>query len=86
MSKGIKTSDLLPGDFLYMDSTGVEWVVIEQNVKGSQNRYAFWPRNKGHDCIESDTESSVKRAKELIEHTATADDVERAKWGKGPTQ
>jgi hypothetical protein len=60
----------------YTDSTGVSWAIFKRKT----GRFEVWPQDKGRDCIEADVAASLKSAKELIEHMATADETERAMW------
>ena len=62
----------------YTDSTGELWIIRKRKT-GS---FEVWPQDGGRDCIEADVAASLKAAKELIEHMATADETERAKWTK----
>jgi len=61
---------------VYTDSTGEEWIIRKQKA----GRYEVWPQDGGRDCIEADVAASLKEAKELIEHMATASDFERSLW------
>ncbi len=66
----------------YVDSAGVEWIIIKQRKTPGIAQFGFYPRHKGPNCIEADAAGTVKGVEELIEHMASADDAERARWGK----
>ncbi len=65
-------------DRVYTDSTGELWIIRKRKT----GRFEVWPQDGGRDCIEADAVASVKAAKELIEHMATATDFERSLWTK----
>ena len=60
----------------YTDSTGEAWIIQKRKA----GAFEVWPKDKGRDCIEADVAASLKAAKELIEHIATASDFERSLW------
>ena len=64
----------------YTDSTGEEWIIQKRKAGRTQYNYEVWPVDGGRDCIEADVAASLKSAKELIEHMATATDFERSMW------
>ena len=61
---------------IYRDSTGVSWVIFKRRA----GRFEVYPEDKGPNCIEADVTFTLKDAKELIEHMATANETERAMW------
>ena len=63
-------------DRAYTDCKGNLWVIRKRKT----GAFEVWPQDKGRDCIEADVAASLKAAKELIEHMATADATERWKW------
>jgi hypothetical protein len=66
-------------DRAYTDSMGNLWIIRKREATA----FEVWPQDKGRDCIEADVAASLKSAKELIEHMATADATERWKWQNG---